>query len=115
SFFQEALGCDLSPEMLAQVPDLDVRLQNRPDELPYKSEAFDLVTAVCVYHHVVSRETRLGLTSEIERVLKPGAVFCLIEHNPLNPITRLIVHRTPMDANAKLLGISESTELLKAA
>ncbi len=101
--------------MLSQARDLDVRLQNRADELPYESETFDLVTAVCVYHHVIPRETRLALTSEIKRVLKPGAVFCLIEHNPLNPITRLIVHRTPMDANAQLLGISESIELLKAA
>jgi SAM-dependent methyltransferase len=115
SFFQEALGCDLSLEMLAEVQDLDVRLQNRPDELPYESASFDLVTAVCVYHHVVSEDMRLGLTSEIQRVLKPGGIFCLIEHNPLNPITRLIVRRTPMDANARLLGISESTQLLRAA
>ncbi|MGI8958284.1 MAG: class I SAM-dependent methyltransferase [Bryobacteraceae bacterium] len=115
SSFQQAVGCDLSPEMLAQVQDLEVRLQNRPDELPYESESFDLVTAVCVYHHVGSKDMRLGLTSEIKRVLRPGAVFCLIEHNPLNPITRLIVRRTPVDANAQLLGISESTQLLRSA
>jgi SAM-dependent methyltransferase len=115
SFFQEARGCDLSPEMLAQAHDLDVHLQKRPDELPYEATSFDLVTAVCVYHHVLSKDMRLRLTSEIKRVLKRGGIFCLIEHNPLNPITRLIVHRTPMDANAQLLGIAESTELLKAA
>ncbi|MFL6351607.1 MAG: class I SAM-dependent methyltransferase [Bryobacteraceae bacterium] len=114
SSFQEARGCDLSPEMLAQAQDLDVRLQNRPDELPYESASFDLVTAVCVYHHVLSKDMRLGLTTEVKRVLKPGGIFCLIEHNPLNPITRLIVHRTPVDANAQLLGISESTQLVRA-
>jgi SAM-dependent methyltransferase len=113
-FFQEAVGCDLSPEMLAQTQDLDVRLQNRPDELPYESASFDLVTAVCVYHHVLSRNMRIGLTTEIKRVLKPGGVFCLIEHNPLNPMTQLIVRRTPVDASAQLLGISESTQLLRA-
>jgi SAM-dependent methyltransferase len=115
SSFQKAAGCDPSPEMLAQAKDLDVRLQNRPDELPYESTSFDLVTAVCVYHHVVSKDMRLGLTTEIKRVLKAGGVFCLIEHNPLNPITRLIVRRTPVDANAQLLGISESAHLLTSA
>jgi SAM-dependent methyltransferase len=115
SFFQEAWGCDLSPEMLAQAQDLEVRFQNRPDELPYESASFDLATAVCVYHHVVSKNMRLALTSEIKRVLKPGGVFCLIEHNPLNPITRLIVCRTPMDANAQLFGISESIQLVRGA
>jgi SAM-dependent methyltransferase len=115
SFFRKVAGCDLSPEMLAKAPDLDVRLQHRSNELPYPGETFDLVTAVCVYHHVLSKKTRLELTNEIKRILKPAGVFCLIEHNPLNPITRLIVHRTPMDANAHLLGISESTQLLRSA
>jgi hypothetical protein len=43
---------------------------------------------------------------EIQRVLRPGGVFSLIEHNPLNPVTRLIVSRTPVDGNAKLLTAS---------
>src|SRR5438270_7569259 len=47
SSFREVLGCDVSPEMLAYARGLNVRLQNRPDELPYESESVDLVTAVC--------------------------------------------------------------------
>jgi SAM-dependent methyltransferase len=115
SLFREARGCDLSPEMLGEAQDLDVCLQTEPDKLPYESETFDLVTAVCVYHHVASEETRVGLTSEVKRVLKSGGVVCIIEHNPLNPVTRWIVHRTAVDANARLLRISQSTELLRAA
>lgn len=115
SDFQEAVGCDVSPEMLAHAQGLDVRLQNRPDELPYDSERFDLVSAVCVYHHIVSDDMRLHLTREINRVLKPRGVFCLIEHNPLNPITQLIVRRASIDVNARLLRISESIGLVKAA
>ena len=113
--FRESNGCDLSPEMLAQAKGLDVRLQKRPDELPYESETFDLVTAVCVYHHIASNETRLELTNELKRVLKPAGIACIIEHNPLNPVTRLIVSRTPVDASARLISLSESTELLTAA
>ncbi|MBV9303735.1 MAG: class I SAM-dependent methyltransferase [Acidobacteriaceae bacterium] len=115
SFFKEAVGCDPSSEMLAHARDLRVRLQNRPDQIPFDSETFDLVTAVCVYHHIPSRQIRASLTTEIKRVLKPGGVVCLIEHNPLNPITRLIVSRSALDVNARLLGIGESTELLRAA
>ncbi len=115
SSFRQAMGCDVSPEMLAHARELEVRLQNRPDELPYESEKFDLVTAVCVYHHIGSNDMQLRLTSEINRVLKPSGVFCLIEHNPLNPITQLIVRRASVDVNARLLGISESVGLVKAS
>ncbi len=115
SLFRQASGCDVSRDMLCRAQDLDVRLQNRPDEIPYESDTFELVTAVCVYHHVVSEDMRAVLTTEIKRVLKPGGVFCLIEHNPLNPITRFIVRRTPVDANARLLGLAESTQMLRAA
>lgn len=115
SAFKEAAGCDLSSEMLAHAHDLNVRLQDRPDRVPYESETFDFATAVCVFHHVLSTDLRARLTGEIKRVLKPGGLFCLLEHNPLNPITQFIVRRTPVDANARLLSISESTELMKAA
>jgi ubiquinone/menaquinone biosynthesis C-methylase UbiE len=43
------------------------------------------------------------MTAEAYRVLKPGGTLCIIEHNPLNPITRLIVARSPVDIDAHLL------------
>jgi hypothetical protein len=39
----------------------------------------------------------------------------MIEHNPLNPITRLIVSRTPVDADAILLPAKEGQRLVFAA
>ena len=47
--------------------------------------------------------------------MKPGGVFVIIEHNPYNPITRVIVNRTPVDANAILLRRHEITEILQTA
>lgn len=114
-FFGEVAGCDVSSEMVAEARDLDVRVQQGPDELPYQSGEFDMVTAVCVYHHVVAGEMRRTLTNEIKRVLKPGGMFCIIEHNPFNPATRIIVRRLPMDATARLLKLSESCALLTGA
>jgi SAM-dependent methyltransferase len=111
-FFAAVAGCDLSREMLAAAPDLNVSLQESPDRLPYQSGQFDLVTAVCVYHHVASDEMRHRLSGEIRRVLKPRGIFCVMEHNPFNPATRLIVRRTPVDADAHLLTAGESRALL---
>jgi SAM-dependent methyltransferase len=110
--FAQVAGCDPSVAMIRGCPDLPVRLQENPLALPFQDESFDFVTAVCVYHHVAPAD-RLALTAEVRRVLAPGGVFVLIEHNPLNPATRLIVSRTPVDANAILLGASEAEALLR--
>jgi len=109
--FAQVAGCDLSREMLAAAADLNVAVQPAPDSLPFPSGEFHLVTAVCVYHHVASDEMRRRLTAEIARVLKPGGFFCIMEHNPLNPATRLIVRRTPVDRDARLLRAAESRAL----
>jgi SAM-dependent methyltransferase len=114
SAFGRVAGCDLSQEMLKASADLEVRLQMAPIELPFESETFDLVTAVCVYHHV-GLSDRDALTWDAFRVLRPGGVLCVIEHNPVNPVTRRIVQRTPVDANANLLPHSEARRLVCSA
>ena len=114
SAFSRVAGCDLSPEMMESCDGLDVRLQTDPTRLPFESGEFDMATAVCVYHHVPPAE-RARLTSEVVRTLKPGGIFCIIEHNPFNPATRIIVSRTPVDADAILLTASETQKQLGQA
>ena len=114
SAFARVAGCDLSQEMLKASEGLEVRLQTTPISLPFDSESFEFVTAVCVYHHVGFPD-RDALTRDALRVLRPGGVFCVMEHNPLNPFTRRIVHRTPVDANAKLLAPSGARRLVASA
>ena len=80
--------------------------------LPFPDESFGFVTAVCVYHHVEPKD-RVELTEEVRRVLTAGGVFAIIEHNPLNLATRLIVSRNPVDVNAKLLRAGEAERLLR--
>jgi SAM-dependent methyltransferase len=98
--------------MIRGCADLPVRLQENPLAIPFPNESFEFATAVCVYHHVEPRD-RAALTAEVRRVLTPGGLFVLIEHNPLNPATRLIVSRAPIDANAKLLRAGEAESLLR--
>jgi SAM-dependent methyltransferase len=112
--FKSAAGCDPSQGMLKTAADLEVRQQLSLEALPFDDGSFDFVTAVCVYHHVPLQRRPL-LTAEALRILKPQGVFCIIEHNPLNPITRLIVARTPVDAGARLLSSGETRQLMSSA
>jgi len=99
--FARAIGCELSAEM-SSFAGTGVIQQDSPDVLPFEDGSFDFITAVCVYHHI-PEPSRAPLTREIHRVLRPGGWFGMIEHNPLNPVTLLIVKRTPVDRNARLL------------
>jgi SAM-dependent methyltransferase len=102
SHFKGVCGCDVSAAMLDHAAPLPVVVQPDPARLPFGDGEFDLVTAVCVFHHVdpVGRPALLG---EMTRVLGPEGLVMLVEHNPLNPVTRLIVSRTPVDHDAQLL------------
>jgi SAM-dependent methyltransferase len=114
--FGSVAGCDPSSGMLEAAqspsPGVEFRLQSNPGIIPFEDNAVDFVTAVCVYHHVPPAE-RANLTREVRRVLKPNGVFALIEHNPWNPVTRFIVSRTPVDADAILLRPKETRHLLQ--
>jgi SAM-dependent methyltransferase len=116
--FGEVFGCDPSPGMLEagrlSANGIQTRVQSDPQALPFEDASLDFITAVCVYHHVTP-DLRPGLTAEVRRVLKPGGWFAIIEHNPFNPMTRLIVSRTPVDAGAILLRPSETRRLLRGA
>ena len=112
--FHQVAGCDPSPGMLSSSQGMETRVQEDSGKIPFGDAAFDFVTAVCVYHHVPP-SSRLALTREAYRVLRPGGVFAILEHNPYNPVTRLIVSRAPVDADAVLLRPSEAREWMRRA
>ena len=112
--FGSVSGCDVSAEMMEAIEGVETRVQADGLKIPFGDAEFDFATAVCVYHHVPVVD-RPALTSEVFRILKPGGIFCMIEHNPMNPVTRTIVSRTPVDANAILLRSGESRDLMVSA
>jgi SAM-dependent methyltransferase len=114
SDFKRAAGCDISAGMMQHMTGIETRVQKNALQIPFGDAEFDLVTAVCVYHHV-PQAARRALTYEIGRVLRPGGIFCMIEHNPLNPVTRLIVSRTSVDSDAVLLHAGEARRLVAEA
>lgn len=116
----ELVGCDVASGMIEEArrrwddgtpPALHAV---GPGSLPFADGEFDLATAVCVLHHVVPAE-RLGIVREMMRVVRPGGALVFFEHNPRNPITRWMVTRAPIDANAVLLQSAECAQLLRQA
>jgi SAM-dependent methyltransferase len=114
SHFAQAIGCDPSAGMLSSHRSFRLHKQPSLVELPFEDRSVDVVTAVCVYHHVHGLERTL-LTREIERVLTPGGLCCIIEHNPWNPVTRAIVKRCPVDVDAEPLTARAASRLLREA
>jgi ubiquinone/menaquinone biosynthesis C-methylase UbiE len=82
--------------------------------LPFRDASFDAAFAISVLHHVAPA-ARPAFMAEMLRPIVPRGVVILIEHNPLNPVTRRIVSRCAFDADAVLLHRQEADRLLAAA
>ena len=113
-------GCDVSNGMLEEArrtwtegapPHLSLQPHDR---LPYPLQCFDLAVAIAVFHHIPPAE-RGRWYGELYRVLRPGGRCIIFEHNPWNPVTRWVVSRTPIDANAVLLSQREAGAALRDA
>lgn len=82
--------------------------------LPFAGPMFDVTLAVCVLHHIPEHK-HAALLAEMRRVTRLGGLVCIIEHNPLNPLTRLAVWRCSFDTDAVLLPARKSLAALQAA
>src|SRR5207248_6423747 len=56
-----------------------------------------------------------SFVEELARVTKRGGLVVVIEHNPLNPLTRLAVSRCDFDEGAVLLRARQTRRLLAEA
>ena len=92
-------------------PTVDYRSYD-PPLLPYADNGFDCSSTVCVMHHVPPGQWSV-FVAEAWRVTRPGGVFAVYEHNPLNPLTRVAVWRCPFDHDAVLLPARRTIELLR--
>jgi SAM-dependent methyltransferase len=84
------------------------------DRLPFVDGTFDVAFTACVFHHI-EPDARRRWAAELARVVRPGGAVIVFEHNPLNPLTRMVVRRVPFDAGVKLLGGRETRRHLRAA
>jgi SAM-dependent methyltransferase len=82
--------------------------------LPFADRSLDAAFAINVFHHVPVRQ-RPALVDDVRRVLRPGGLFAIFEHNPFNPVTRHIVNTCEFDKDAVLLKRGDSETLLRTS
>jgi len=70
--------------------------------LPFADGSFDCAFSACVFHHI-EPALHVGLLAELHRVLRPGGLILIFEHNPFNPLTVSAVRNCPFDENAILM------------
>lgn len=81
--------------------------------IPLQDDSYDLAFAACVFHHIPHDE-HVFLFKEILRILKPGGMLVVFEHNPLNPLTVHAVNTCPFDENAVLIRAKVMESRIKA-
>ena len=84
----------------------------RATEIPLPGDAFDMASAVCVFHHVPPPD-RPQVVSEMARLVRPGGIVAIVEHAPHHPYTRHSVAHCPFDDDAILLRRAETEWLLR--
>jgi SAM-dependent methyltransferase len=115
--FAEFQGVDVSAGLIdvARANNHDVAYQAYEGvELPFESNTFDLSFAICVLHHVPPAQWE-AFTAEMARVVRPGGLVAVIEHNPLNPGTRLVTLRCAFDEEIRLVGRRRLQQLMRSA
>jgi SAM-dependent methyltransferase len=115
--FRELHGVDTACEAVKRSADNNptVRYQSYDGrELPFADASIDLAFAINVVHHVPAPK-RPGFTAELRRIVRPGGLAVVIEHNPFNPLTRIAVGRCAFDKGAVLLTQSSLARLLTQA
>lgn len=113
--FNSIVGVDISADAIEKAKQSGLNAQfisYDGGKLPFNDDEFDVVFACCVFHHIPNNQ-RLSVAKEMFRVAAPGGLVILFEHNPWNPITRLIVSRCEFDRDVELLHHRESVTLLR--
>lgn len=110
-------GCDLSEEMLAQArercPRISfVRLDG--DTLPFDDGRFDVVFTFVTLLLVAPRR-RTQFMAEAARVVRPGGLLFVFEHNPWNPLTQYIARTCALGGRASMLTAAETRHCVQRA
>jgi len=85
-----------------RVPDAAEFVAFDGSRLPFADGSFDCAFSACVFHHI-EPACHVALLAELHRVLRPGGLVMIYEHNPLNPLTVRAVRTCPFDENAILM------------
>lgn len=104
---KEGLGLDVSEGMIAEAHKRNTHSHIRfgviSKSVPEGFEGhFDVAVVSSVLHHV-ERLNWGEVFGDIFKLLKPNGRLVIIEHNPFNLVTQLVVKTTPVDKGVKLI------------
>lgn len=107
---------DVSPESVAKISDQKISnifCMSEESELTKEefTSSLDLVFCINVLHHI-DKNQRNSKVQIIKNMLKPGGKLLILEHNPINPLTRMVVSRCEFDEGVELLGKGELKSLM---
>jgi SAM-dependent methyltransferase len=115
----DVTGVEIAEQVLAIARHANPEVRYLPYDgnvLPFADGIFDVVMAMCVVHHVPVPQWEKFMC-ELGRVVRPGGLVVIFEHNPLNPVVRyLFRHRFDgMDKGATMIGPRQLSRLLRGA
>lgn len=115
--FAELVGVDPSPASLERARELNPSVRYLVGDgraIPLDEASVDVAFAICVMHHVPTADWD-AVAGEMRRVVRPGGLVAIFEHNPYNPLTRRAVSSCVFDEDAVLLSRRRAARLLRSA
>lgn len=103
--FRSFRGVDVENGVIESAREYNPRVEYKlydGKKLPFENDSFHLTFAINVIHHVPVDRWR-NFVIEMQRILRPGGLAVIIEHNATNPLTRKVVGNCEFDRDAVLL------------
>lgn len=108
-------GFDTSVESINEARDLagddPICLVSNWKDLPANLQ-FDFVISCHVFHHIPPAD-RPATACALRDRMKFASRLVIWEHNPFNPVTRLLVRMCPFDGDARLLTLNRTNALFR--
>ncbi len=101
----ETYGVDASLGMLTEAS-RDGRAEvvvGRGERLPFQRGSFDLAITIATLHHITDPVRIAETLAEMLRVVRPGGMVVVWDHNPKNPYWPYLMKRLPQDTGEERL------------
>ena len=116
NYFENIFGIDLEEGVIEKAqkynPSVNYIVYDGKT-LPFEDNSTDVVFTVNVMHHIPP-ELQEHCLAEIYRVTQKGGLVIVMEHNPLNPLTRKAVSNCEFDRDAILIHKNEMKNLFSS-
>lgn len=118
SHFKKMVGVDCSSGMIDQarrkeIPKTDFTVADA-SAIPLPDRSAQAIFSFCIFHHADPRQIA-ALLAESKRLLAPGGILAIFEHNPWNPLTRYVVQKCPVDVEVNLISAPRLRRWVKEA